>query len=319
MAYTVDSLIDDAKVRAYLPASGSSISDAQILAQANDELLGVMASRLMSVMQGYYLTSSTVTLTAGTSNYDIPTRAMGAKIAYAIMIDAQGNRRTVSMNQPSMEILGQRTANGKPTRAFFEGSQVNLWPTPDGTESLILGYYQRPGRMVNGTTANGLSAQGMAITGVTTTTNTNDTVTFTGTLPSGITAGVLCDIIRAKPHFPTLATDLTVATVVAGTSVKFTATIPGASAIVAGDWLNLAGESCAVQLPVEVQPLLAARTALRILRVRGDLQQAQGVVADIGDLEANLFTYLSNRAEGQPDTVHASDLTSGVPRWTYGY
>lgn len=313
MAYTYDDILADAKLRAF--TVGTVLSDSDILRLMNDELLGILTAKEMAAVQGLLAVESpAIPIVPGTAIYDLPYRAVGGKLRYACLMDAVGNRTNLRMGRPERYVtkynltqLGQT-----PWAGWFEGGRIRLFQVPSSTaaSSLVLGIYLRPGRPILAASAS--SATAGAAVGATT--------ISCAAVPAGMNGVTSIDIIRALPPFNVIAYDLPVTALTTG-ATSITVTAPGVPtyAVNAGDWITKTEESVAPQMPAEVQPLLSARTAKRILQARGDSKALQMVIADIEDLEKDIYTFMSNRDEGQIDAFETNALmNSGFSRFGFG-
>src|SRR5688572_15737014 len=79
MARTTTDLLNSIKRRAQLPDDGGTLSDADILEFSSDELLNVVAPRLMAQREWHYAFSYTETVTSA-RNYRINPRTAGNAI-----------------------------------------------------------------------------------------------------------------------------------------------------------------------------------------------------------------------------------------------
>lgn len=315
MAYTSDDILSDAKLRAFYPTSGGVISDSDILRLATDELLGILTAQEMASIQGHLAVETTVATVANQAKYDIPYRAAGGKLRYACLQDSSGTRANIRTGRPERFVTTYNITTAQPgtlpQNSWFEDGRLVLYPMPsDATRSLILGIYLRPGRLV--LQANASSATAAAAVGATS--------ISCAAIPSYLNGVTSIDIIRSKPPFQVIAYDLPVTALVTG-ATSITVTAPGLPtyAVQAGDWITKVEESVAPQLPAEAHPLLAARCAKRILQARGDLTNLAAVKEDIVDLEGQLYEYLSNRNEGQIDTLADNTLIQpGKTRFGFG-
>lgn len=315
-AYTSDEILTDAKLRSFYPTSGGVLSDSDCLRLATDELLGIMTAQEMAAVQGLLAVESPVIpLVSGQQRYDLPYRAAGGKIRYACLVDSQGNRYKLAFGRPERFVTSYPISipapGVYPMSAWFEDGRIVLYPLPSGsTYSLLLGIYLRPSRLVlaaSSTTASATAAVGAS------------TISC-ASIPSYLNGVTSIDIISSKPPFHVKAYDLAVtALATSGTSV--TVTTPGnlLYAVSSGDYITKTEESVVPQIPAELHPLLAARTAKRILQARGDLTNLQAVNADIKELQEQMYEYMSNRNEGQVDTLSWNDLSQpGKSRWGFG-
>lgn len=310
MAYTSDDILSDAKLRAYF--AGTALSDSDILRLANDELLGILTARQMASAQGLLGVETSTALVAGQIRYDIPYRAAGGKLRYVCLVDALGNRCSLSQGRPERFVKDYNltTQAPMPSDCWFEDGRVVVFPAPQSSAySLLMGMYIRPNRMVlaaSSTTASAAAAAGAS------------TISMAAA-PAYLNGTATVDIISAKPPFQVLAYDLAVSSISTG-NTTLTITTPAnlLYAVPAGSYITKVEESVVPQLPAEGHPLLAARTAKRILQARGDLTNLQAVNADIEELEANFFEFMSNRNEAQIDTLGASPLLGLGARWAPG-
>lgn len=310
MAYTADDILADAKLRAFYPTSGGVLADSDIVRLMNDELLGILTAREMSAVQGHLAIESTTSIVANQARYDVPYRAAGGKLRYVALMDNQGNRSNLRPGRPerfatTYNVTQTGTA---PTNCWFEDGRLVLFQVPnDASKSIVWGFYLRPGRMqlkANATFVTAAAAAGATSISVSAVPNN------TSGLGGNLVGSTSIDIVAALPGFQNRGYDLACTAIVnAGTSITLSSGLPYALSV--GDWVTVPEESVAPQLPGELHPLLAARTALRILRSRGDADNAALLIEDIKDLEANAFEYLANRNEGQVDTMASNDLLAG--------
>lgn len=316
MAYTSDEIITDAKLRAFYPTSGGVLSDSDILRLASDELLGIMTAQEMAASQGLLAVESpAIPLVANQQRYDIPYRAAGGKIRYACLVDSQGNRYVIAFGRPERFVTNNPVAVSMPgvmpISAWFEDGRIVLYPMPSGSQySLLLGIYLRPSKLVvaaSSTTVSATAAVGASSFSV-------------ASIPSYLNGTTSIDIISSKPPFQVKAYDLAVTSLAtSGTSVTITTPANLLYSLAIGDYVTKTEEAVTPQIPAELYPLLSARTAKRILQARGDLTNLQAVNADIQELQTQLYEYMSNRNEGQIDTMAGNSLMQpGKSRWGFG-
>lgn len=307
MSYTVDDLLSEAKVRANYPDSGGSITDSELLQLGNDELQSILSGRLLSVMRDFYATEVVIPIVSGQAAYDIPTRAIGSKINYVKLQDAVGNRFALPALAQATAAGYNRTVSSSTSGYMLQGSQIVLVPATNNTSySLVVGYFQRPGRMALKASCATLTAAAAAGATSVSVSNASSQITSAGT-------GYV-DLVQANPHFRYTSIDCKLSAANT-TTLTLTAGLTDVASV--GDWACPQYSSCVVQLPVEAQALLATRWSMRILRQRGDLQQAEGMKADIADLESSLLEYFSNRIESQVDTMGSQLLDGSMGLWGY--
>lgn len=316
MAYTADDILSDAKLRSnYSNTSGGRLSDSDILRLANDELLGILTAQEMAAIQGHLAVEDSQSIVANKQRYDIPYRAAGGKVRYACLKASNGNRQNIRMGRPERFVTTYNVDTAQPgtlpQNSWFEDGRIVLYPVPtDATYSLLLGIYLRPGRLVlaaNATTASAAAAAGASSITV-------------ASIPSYLNGATSIDIISSKPPFQVKAYDLAVSSLAtAGTSITITTPANLTYAVAAGDYITKSEESVVPQIPAELHALLSARVAKRILQASGDTQMLQVVLQDIQELESQMFEYLSNRNEGQVDTLADNGLIQpGKTRFGFG-
>lgn len=311
--YATSQLLSNAKLRAFYPTSGGVLADSDILRLATDELIGIISAKEMASTQGYYAAEVAVPVVSGRYKYEINYRAMGSKLRYAALIGANGNRTNIRPGRPERFAITYNLSTNQPgtmpTDCWFEDGRIWVFPVPlDATYSIIQGIYARPGRLQ--TSANATTVTANASAGATS--------LAVAAIPAYMSGATSIDINGALPPFSRKGFDVTCSGLVtSGTTITIHNGLPYDVAV--GDYVNLPEESSVLQLPAEAHPLLAARTARRILQARGNLLQIQQVEKDIGELQENLYTFLSNRNEGQIDTVGTNDLlASGKSRFGFG-
>lgn len=309
MAYNlVDDALAEVKARANLPTSNGALTDSELLAIGNAELRGILTGRMLEAMQGYLLAETTTPFMAGQSAYDTPARAVGNKLAYVSVQDGAGNRRSLAAKSAAALANESRASgvSGPPEAFYWLGAQLGVWPAPsDSSESLVFGYYRRPNRMV-------LSSACAALTSAA---SVGTTVLSASNASVQIITGSTVDVISASPHFRATTNDATVS--VSGT-FSITLSSPLTTAAAKGDWVCPAGDSCVIQLPVEVQPLLVARWTLRVMKARAPASpDTQALGQDVTDLEASLFDFLAQRTDAEPETLGPSGLLFGPTQYTF--
>lgn len=240
-----------------IPSTDEALDDEDFLAFADEELQTTIVQLLLSVREEFLVAKEPhdVSITASTSDYALPTRAIGGKLRQVL----------ISTNGDDFAPLGRVDPEndwtvGSGTHAVgyrFNGNYVTLVPTPASTSgTLRLSYFMRPSRLV-GTSAVGLISAINTSTGV-----------VTCNIPSTFTTSERFDLVKGKSGFECLAIDLT-ASAVGGASITFSAAdLPSGLAV--GDYVCLAGESPIPQVPVELHPLLSQRVVCRVLEALGD-------------------------------------------------
>lgn len=259
MAYTTTQFIANVKRRAAIPTSQSTYTNAGIMALGDAELRSFILPMVMNSHEMYYAYDVDTALNA-TGIYEIPTRSIGGKIVDVALVSGDDRLDVDWITEDSL-VRYDQTPSGSPG-VCIKRNQMRLIPVDGaGFSSIRQTILIRPGQFVE-------TSACAQITAINTGTNT---VTFaTGTIPATFVTSATFDFIQNKPHFDHLAIDQT-ATSITTTTMVFSSL---SSRLAVGDWVSLAEESCIVQCPVELQPLLEQSTANTILRAQGDLEKA---------------------------------------------
>lgn len=264
MAYTSDDLISAVRMRCQLPSATNDgkFTDANILELAYEELLTNVLPEIRKARGNYYVKAADYAVASGVASYAIPSRAQGASLRDVTFINSDGTG--FSLPELPLEDIDYYNTSGSTwwSTAFcycIQNNSVVLRPEPTQEGTLRLRYYDRPGRLV-------VNSSAMQITSITPGVNT----LLGGDVPATWTTSNKFDILAASPTFDDYAESLTPAAVTpgAGGSIAF----PGAldASIAVGDWVALETESPVVQLTVELQPVLASATCVRVLEALGD-------------------------------------------------
>jgi hypothetical protein len=283
-AYTATQLLLSLKARGLIPTTDETFSATDFLRFVNEEVQTYIVPLLLSVREDYLVTYSDLSVTSGTDAYDIPERAVASKLRGVFYLSG-------STYQPlpriELEAAHLESVTGTPSAYYLRANKIVLVPSPSGSSTLRLHYYQRPNRVVE------TSAVG-EITAINTGTRV---VTLSASCPSTFATSVTFDLVKGKAGFDTLGKDLAVSAVGAS-SVTFTATLPTDLAV--GDFVCLAQETPIPQIPVELHPLLSERVTTTVLKALGDSKATYAVAEQ---MERKLIEVLSPRVEGSPRYV----------------
>lgn len=280
-AFTSTELLASLKRRGFIPSSTNTLSAADFFKVVDDETQTYIVPLLLEVREEYLVASEDIEITAGTSEYFIPERAIAGKLRDLTLSDGNGGYKSLSRFEPEGVDTFTSTSSGA-GGFYLQGNKIILVGSSTGT--LRATYYERPNRVV------ATSAVG-EITAINTGTKE---VTVSGTCPSTFTTSVSYDFVKGKPGFDTLGKDYS-ASAVGASSVTFSSTLPTDLAV--GDFVCLAQETPIAQIPVELHPLLAQRVAATILQALGD-PKAKVAYDVAADMERRALKVLTPRTEG---------------------
>lgn len=308
-----DDLLNSIKVRAAVPLAQISFTDTDLLNFATEEIELKVVPSVLSVREEFYVTTESIPLVSGQSNYKIPYRAIGGKVRFVYF---QSTDTTVhSLAQIAMERIPeyQQSSFAYQNAGFYlQSDELILLPPITGptTGSLTIKYYMKPNKVVE-------TSRGAQITAINTTTGdiTVDNV------PSNITATSEIDFIQSKSNHKTKGYDVVVNAVNSITKVINVAPANIPADLAVGDFICTAGETVIPQVPSELQVMVAQAVACRVLEAIGDTQGLSNATAKLQEMEAKLLNIIDSRVEapGRKIVNVQSFINNGrrIKRWGY--
>jgi hypothetical protein len=287
VVWTVEDITTSAKRRALIPSAQVTFQTADFTAIANEELQTYLVPLITSQREDYFIAHYDVTITGGTIQYRLPTRAVGQALRMAHLVDVQG------MLQPFPR-YAREALSGAPGGGFYLDGNVLQIATdnPDSVgqlgQSIRMTYFLRPNTLVASTAV-----------GIVTNINAGAKQVTVGTAPGTFTSSALYDLVRGIPGFESLAIDQ--AATIAGNVLTFANALP--SDLLVGDVVALAGQSNIPQVPPEAHPLLAQRVAVKCLEALGDAEQIQHAGAAMARQEADFVKLIAPRVAGNVERV----------------
>lgn len=296
LKYTSDELITSARSRAGIGNTEVlGADDATILRYLNEEMYGRLIPGLMKIKEEYFVTTTRTSLSAGTTAYRLPTRAMGQKLRRVQHVDSDGNRTTIHRLPPEDLPHFNTPTSGTPSHYYLEGNYIILVCTsPEGY--LEMSFYMRPGQLV-------LVADTRVISEVDTTLKQ---VTTTSNLPSTWVNGTLFDVHSPDSGAEVKQWNLT-GEIAGMNQLQFSeaidGTVTGTRTPAVGDYVTLAGEAAVPGVPRELHPVLAQAAALRIVESLGDAQGTALAKQTLSELLASGVYLVEDRVEGAPNRM----------------
>ncbi len=282
-AFTSTELLASLKRRGLIPTATATFSAADFYKIVDEEMQTYIVPLLLSVKEEYLVVSEDVTVTAGTTEYYIPQRAIANRLRDVTLADGNGSYHPLTRLEPeNIDAFAERIhgAGGY----YLQGNKIVLSSaTSSGTMRLT--YYQRPGRVVATTAVGEITA----IAGI------NVTI---AAAPATFTTSVTYDFVKGRPGFDTLGKDYSASA--AGTTMTFTSSPPTGLAV--GDFITLSQESPIAQAPVELHPLLSQRVTATVLHALGDAK-AENAYGVADKMEARILKLLSPRTDGSTRKV----------------
>lgn len=284
-----DELLASIKLRAAVPLAQISFEDSDLLNFASEEIDLKVVPSVLAVREEFYVTTETIPLVSGQSNYSIPYRAIGGKVRFVYLQSSDGTVKPLA--QIPMEHIPeyQQSSFAYQNAGFYlQSDELILLPPVTGqtTGSLVIKYYMKPNKVVE-------TSRGGAITAINTTTGeiTLDNV------PANITTGSEIDMIQSKSNHKTKGYDITVISANTTTKVVTVDPLDIPTELVIGDIICTAGESTIPQVPSELQVMVAQAVACRVLEAIGDTQGLVNATAKLQDMEAKLLNVIDSRVE----------------------
>lgn len=265
-------------------ATAAGCADSDILAHANAVLQSEIAPMVMELREEHYLTANSLTITAGTAAYRIPSRAMGSKLRDVAMKDSAGNFRSLARTEYD-ELEDYQATEGDAEAFYLRGNYVVLVPPPsDASETLELPFYMRPSEIVS---------TGYGTISIINTTTGQITFVQTGSFVP--TTSTPVDLVSKSVPFECHSFDVT--PTAAASNTVTVSSVP--SGLVVGDFVCLAEQSPLPQVPAEFVPLLNVKTARRMAQSLGSATRISYLEAEEGKLTDQIRRTFAPRVDGE--------------------
>jgi len=261
----------------------------ELLDFAYDSLLSEFVPVVLETREEYFVYPQDFPINQGQASYFVPSRAMNGVLREVKLVKADGS--IVDLTRIDLEDVTSSQA-GTPNSFYMSGNSVILHPTPLVTQdTLRLYYFIRPSRLVT-------TAECAVITAI-----DRNASTATISIPTGWTTANTFDLVRGRAHFDILALDLTSSSV-AGGSITLSS-IP--DALVVGDYVTLAEETCFPALPPEGHVALVQSAVTAALESIGD-PNAGSSAQKTQVLKQSFQSILKTRIQGAPKSLGTSLL-----------
>lgn len=294
---TTTTLITEIKQRGMVPTSQRLYENSDFLRLATQEMDLYMVPMILNAREEFFTWNIDQTLTSSNNEYEINERAISGLLRALFWTQSgTSNFIPVPYLDPDQR---NRAASGMLNSIMFylQWNKIVIAANPGGG-TLRQVIYMRPGRLTEVENCG-------QITAINTSTNT---VTLS-LVPSGFVANAVVDFISSRNMHAYLGIDFTISSV-SGFDLVFTSLPSGLSI---GDWVCPQYQSCIVQIPRELFPLLCMKTATTILLSLGDPKWQQAD-QEVKRLEAAAINLINPRVSGA-DKVIVSNMS---PRaWWY--
>lgn len=300
-AYTSDDLLTRVKARVQLAdtdlGSEGRFTSSDILAVADDAIRSTVARVIWNADDGRAVRTYTdLAITAGTRDYRLPDRAVGAGPYDVLIVDAGGNERSSRYIDPADAWRWQDGYEGAAEYAHtLLGESIRLLPTPTATSGYLrVQYRRRPSRLVLASACAAISS------------STTSALTVTA-VPSAWGSSETIDVVLATPGGDSVDDDVDVS--ISGTTLTRAS---GSFSIPADAYACLAGTTCVLPVPEEAVPFLTALVAFEVDVSLGDGAASQALAEIVRGRREELQALIADRnREDQAVIPRYSHLRAG--------
>ena len=302
--FTSTQLILDVKREGSVPTNQSLYTDTDFCASFTDCQKTRIVPSVLRTREEYFVAvrdfpfSDFAELNGDRLQITLPDRVIGGRIRMLQLIDQNGNVQSdiPKLNpEKTNQLLGSQFFG-----YIFQGNKIIIPSSLQSDLSQVrLQYFRRPNDIVEVLRAGRV----MSI----------DTLTGDLTLdniPSEWEVGTKVDIIAGLEPFDSVA-DSEPLLLVGGFVVRVS--VATAVLVSEGDYVCFEYETVIPQLPVELHPILIQYALSRVLKSLDDTQGAANVMAELPELERNLYEMLESRDDGSEKKMIAPNTL-----WTRG-
>lgn len=301
MSYLSSDIMASVKRYSAVPTSQVTFQSTDFYALIDDSIRAKILPLVIKHMAEFYVFPCQFPVLSKQSAYPIPSRAVNQMLRSIQIVSSTDKDTMVNLEQLNIEdlytgISGNARFLIRKSGFYMQGNNVILYPTPTQNLDLLqMNIFIRPGQMVDPSACAQITAIG------------SNTLTTSG-VPSTWTTSNTVDLVKALPGFDYTAIDQVITGINSGV-ITFQNSIPTTVSI--GDYVCLAQQSCVVQVPVELQPLLTQYVVVRVLSAQGDIKLKEAV-AELEALEKNASLLLAPRVQG---SVKRIVNARGINRW----
>ncbi len=233
----------------------------------------------MSMREEWFVTYVDYSTDGTTSEYDIPSDAVGQKL------------RDVQLWQNGKQYKNvPRLAPEQLVDSYFgfyvQNNKIIIYPDALASGyTLRISYFKRTNDLVSTNDAGYIS------------TASSNQITLSTTPPATFINGAEIDIISKNSPFITKET-LTISNVV-GSTITFTTN----TTAVTGDYACVSGESVYPNIPIECIAMLCQSAGIRVLEALGDTEGLQIAMANYAQIEQSAKATLSPKVDGEVKRV----------------
>lgn len=317
---TSNELIKRVLRRCYWPTNTSTglgqnapLSDADLLAIADEDLLGELYPQLIAADADYSLATLNYAITAAQEYYRVPLHTYGA---IKDLLEVQTTGAELAMSTFKLEDLGRPDRLGFTQRAEFsvvvDGDFFRLNPVPTNTSKTFrIRYYHTPSKLALLATSATIAARStVTVLGIPV-----DRLTLSADLSVGDTVPTLAvDCLSSAGAHQLLAENAAASVSAAGPYAAVTVASGGWGQAAIGDYIAPTGYTPIVQIPDLMEALFIQRVTCSALRAKKDYPALDREMKIAERLEKQAQKMLVPRSKAEPDYVitRNSVLRQGV-------
>lgn len=304
MAFLSSDLMASIKRYSAVPTSQVTFQSTDFYALLDDSIRAKIVPLVLKHMAEFYVFPYNFAVAENQNQYAIPARAINMILRSVEIVSTSDPDTKVSVEQLNREdlyagITGNVRYLVKKNGFYIEGNNVILYPTPtQNLDILRMNIFLRPNQLVDPSACAQITAINAGA----------KTLTTVG-VPSAWTTSNIFDLVKAQPGFDCTAIDQSITNIASGV-ITFSSALP--STVSVGDYVCLAGQSCVVQVPVELHPLLTQYGVVRVLSAQNDQTALKSAIAELEALEKNASSLLAPRVQGNVKRVVNA---RGINRW----
>lgn len=289
--FTTTGLIKGAKLRACVPSSQVLFQDPEFITLLNNHMVSIVIPLIKSMNEEYFVVSSDSALVAGTSEYTIPTRALGGALRDIVSVDSSGRELELSRIAPESIKYSSDFQNNGAWGIYLKGDKVIFYPemtNPPSGSYLRFKYERRPNDLC-------LVSNSGKILSI----NTGLNQIVLDRVPSTWGTATTLDIIESTPQFQSIKDDAVI-TNLSGTTITLSALPTG---IAAGQYVSESLTTPIPQLPYEAHKLIEQLGAISLLEAMGDDNAKTSAKQTLKDMIESFLLIITPRIEGSPQKV----------------
>lgn len=291
MVYTSTNILNSVKRNQTISSSTFRFQDSDLLSMVDEEIENTIVPMILRLHSDRLIYTENLTLSANTSTYAIPYRAIGGQLRELLLQDSTIPTWKKNLSYYEFEYGILSTQTGTPTGFYFSGDNVVLVPNIGSTSPGVLNisYHIKHPRLV-------LSSAVAVISSVNYTTGV---ITFTTNVPTSWATSSYYDFLvsndRSKPRIAKF--DIQSSLISTNTMTFVTSDIP--IGLVSGDRVVLAQQSDVLLLPDECYKYLCKAVEIKIMEAQKDLNALQAISPKLNQAREAMESILTPRIIGE--------------------